>query len=76
MDQLIHLCVVGQRTAIAIFKMAMQEDANIIIEKGLYVEGKKVWGRKQVQELRRCLKCQCFGEHKAGECCLIHDVCG
>ena len=40
------------------------------------MEGKKVWGRKQVQEPRRCLKCQCFGEHKAGECRSIHNVCG
>ena len=37
------------------------------------MEGKKVWGRKQVQEPRRC---QCFGEHKVGECRSIHNVCG
>ena len=40
------------------------------------MEGKKVWGRKQVQKPRRCLKCQCFGEHKVADCQLIHDVCG
>ena len=56
-----QLCTPGQRTA---------------IRGGIFMEGKKVWGRKQVQELRRCLKCQCFGEHKAGECRCIHDVCG
>ena len=72
----IHLHMAGQRTAIAIFKLETQEDANQVIERGLYVEGKKVWGRKQVQEPRRCLKCQCFGEHKAAECKLIHDVYG
>ena len=55
--------------------METREDANQVIERGLYVDGKKVWGRKQVQELRRCLKCQCFGEHKATECQSIHEVC-
>ena len=29
-----------------------------------------------MQEPKRCLKCQCFGEHKAAKCALIHDVCG
>ena len=72
----IHLCAAGQRTAIAIFKLASQEDANKVIRDGLYVEGKKVWGRKQVQEPRRCLKCQCYEDHKATECWLIHKVCG
>ena len=72
----IHLQSEGQRTAIAVFKMVSREDVNHLIEKGLYVEGKKVWGRKQVQELRRCLKCQCFVEHKAAKCHSIHEVCG
>ena len=72
----IHLRTVGQRTAIAVFRLDSQEAANQVIEKGLFVEGKKVWGRKQVQEPRRCLKCQCFREHKATDCQSIHDVCG
>jgi hypothetical protein len=71
-----HLRSAGQRTAIAIFSFATREDANQVIENGLYVEGKKVWGRKQMQEPRRCLKCQCFGEHKAAQCESTHDVCG
>jgi len=66
----------GQRTAIAIFGFATQEGANQAIRHGLFVEGKKVWGRKQMQELRRCLKCQSFGVHKAAKCALIHEVCG
>ena len=72
----VHLWSEGKRTAIAVFKMVSREDANQVIEKGLYVESKKVWGRKQVQEPRRCLKCQCFGEHKAAKCHSIHEVCG
>ena len=71
-----HLRATGQRTAIAVLRMASREDANQIIESGLFIEGKKVWGRKQVQEPKRCLKCQCFGEHKAAKCASIHDVCG
>ena len=71
-----HLRSTGQQTAIAIFRLSSREDANQIIESGLYIEGKKVWGRKQVQEPKRCLKCQCFGEHKAAKCASIHDVCG
>ena len=63
-----HLQTLGQRTVIAIFKLATWEDANQIIERGLFMEGKKVWGRKQLQEPRRCLKCQCSGEHKAVYC--------
>ena len=68
--------LVGQNTAIAIFGFATCEDANHVLENGLYVEGKKVWGRKQVQEPRRCLKCQRFGEHKAAQCNSAEDVCG
>ena len=71
-----HLRSVGQRTAIAILSFATREDANQVIENGLYVEGKKVWGRKQMQEPRRCLKCQCFGEHKAAQCLSAREVCG
>lgn len=71
-----HLRSEGQQTAIAIFRLATREDANQVIENGLHVEGKKVWGRKQIQEPKRCLKCQCFGEHKAAKCASIHDVCG
>ena len=70
-----HLRAAGQKTVIAVFKMATWEDANQVIGGGLYVEGKKVWGRKQIQEPRRCLKCQCFSKHKAAECHSIHDTC-
>ena len=72
----IHLCAAGQRTAIAIFWLKSREDTNKVIRDSLYVEGKKMWGRKQVQEPRRCLKCQCYGDHKAAKCRSIHEVCG
>ena len=35
-----------------------------------------MWGRKQVQKPKHCLKCQCFGKHQAVKCASIHDVCG
>lgn len=66
----------GQKSALAIFGFNTREEANQAIEKGLFVEGKKVWARKQTQEPKRCLKCQCFGEHRAANCTSIHEVCG
>ena len=45
-----HLRTDGQQTAIAILRLATREDANQVIENGVFIEGKKVWGRKQVQE--------------------------
>lgn len=71
-----HLRNPGQKTALAIFGFSTREGANQAIGYGLYVEGKKVWARKQLQEPRRCLKCQCFGEHRAAKCASIHEVCG
>ncbi|KAF8806929.1 hypothetical protein BYT27DRAFT_7100428, partial [Phlegmacium glaucopus] len=72
----LHMRSPGQRIAIMILGFAMQENANTAINAGLFVEGKKVWGRKQTQEPRRCLKCQCFGTHKASQCAAIHETCG
>jgi len=72
----VHLRTPGQRTALAIFGFSTREGANHAIGFGLFVEGKKVWARKQLQEPRRCLKCQCFGEHRAAKCASIHEVCG
>jgi hypothetical protein len=72
----VHLRAESQRTALVTFRFATREDANRMIEHGMFVEGKKVWGRKQLQEPKRCLKCQCFGEHKAAECKSVHETCG
>jgi len=72
----IHLRTPGQRTALAIFGFSTCEGANHAIRFGLFVEGKKVWVRKQLQEPRHCLKCQCFREHRAAKCASIHKVCG
>jgi hypothetical protein len=72
----IHLRAPGQRTALAIFEFRTCKEANHAIEFGLFIEGKKVWVRKQLQEPKQCLKCQCFGEHKAASCVSRYEVCG
>jgi hypothetical protein len=66
----------NQKTALAVFSFYTRESANQAIRDGMFVEGKRVWARKQLQEPRRCLKCQCFGEHRAANCTSIHEVCG
>ena len=71
-----HLRTPGQKTALAIFSFSTCEGANHAIMFGLFMEGKKVWVRKQLQEPRHCLKCQCFGAHRAAKCMSIHEVCG
>jgi len=72
----IHLRTPGQRMVLAIFRFSTCEEANHVIGFSLFVERKKVWARKQLQEPQCCLKCQCFGEHRAAKCTSIHDVCG
>jgi len=72
----IHLRTPGQRTALAIFGFSTCKGANHAIGFSLFMEGKKVWVRKQLQEPQCCLKCQCFGEHRAAKCALIHEICG
>ncbi|KAF8237866.1 hypothetical protein L208DRAFT_1375393 [Tricholoma matsutake] len=71
----VHLRTPGQSMALAIFGFSTCKGANHAIRFGLFVEGKKVWARKQLQEPRPHLKCQCFREHRAAKCALIHEVC-
>lgn len=47
-----HMRNPGQKTALTIFGFSIHEGANQAIRYGLYVEGKKVWARKQLQEPR------------------------
>ena len=71
----VHLGTPGQKMALTIFGFSTCEGANHVIGFGLFMEGKKVWVRKQLQEPRCCLKCQCFGEHRTAKCVSIHKVC-
>ncbi|KAG2127209.1 hypothetical protein DEU56DRAFT_720344, partial [Suillus clintonianus] len=67
----------GQRTAHVIFTFSTKEGANQAIRFGLSVEGKKVYGRKLIQEPTRCLKCHSFdGGHVAANCPQEQDSCG
>lgn len=71
-----HLRSIGQRTAHLIMGFQSRESANNAIENGIFIEGKKVYARKLLQEPKRCLKCQTMDtNHIAAECKSIHDVC-
>jgi hypothetical protein len=66
----------GQRLAHAIVSFKEVVTANRVIRDGLFVDGKKVWGRKILSEPTRCVKCQMVGvDHIAATCKSIHDTC-
>ncbi|TDL17400.1 hypothetical protein BD410DRAFT_700379, partial [Rickenella mellea] len=67
----------GQQTAFIHMTLRSAKVANHIIREGIIVEGKRVFGRKNLQEPRRCLKCQQYRpNHIAAECKQIHNTCG
>jgi hypothetical protein len=66
----------NQKTAFARLTFRTAEIANKVLREGLIIEGKKVFGRKDIPKARRCLKCQGFGNrHIAANCQQIHDTC-
>jgi hypothetical protein len=66
----------GQRTAFVLLTFRTAKQANKALREGLIIEGKKVFGRKDIQEARRCLKCQGYAHrHMAANCPQIHDTC-
>ncbi|KAJ7217550.1 hypothetical protein C8J57DRAFT_1537679 [Mycena rebaudengoi] len=66
----------GQCVAHIILALNNDVSANRIIRYGIFIEGKKVWGRKLLPEPVRCLKCQMIGTgHLADTCLSIHDTC-
>jgi hypothetical protein len=66
----------GQRTAFVSITLKTARQANKALKEGLIIEGKKVFGRKDIQEARRCLKCQGFSNrHRAATCLQVHDTC-
>jgi hypothetical protein len=66
----------GQTTAFAMLTLSNPQTANSIIREGIIIEGKKVYGRKDRQEPKRCMKCQKFRPtHRAATCAQIHDTC-
>jgi hypothetical protein len=66
----------GQQTAFIAMTFRTPEAANRIIREGIIIEGKHVYGRKNIQEPRRCMKCQGYAAgHFAAECKQVHDTC-
>jgi hypothetical protein len=66
----------GQCTAHLIMGFQSRESANSAIQSGIFIEGKKVYARKLLQEPKHCLKCQTMDtNHLAAECKSTHDVC-
>src|ERR1700731_3723118 len=47
----------NQRTTFILLTLRMVKQANKVLREGLIIEGKKVFGRKDIQEVQRCLKC-------------------
>lgn len=67
----------GQRTAHAIFTFKSKNAANQAIRFGLTIEGRKVFGRKLIQEPTHCLKCHAIGgSHMAADCPQELNMCG
>jgi hypothetical protein len=66
----------GQRTAFVSITLKTAQTANKILREGLIVEGRQVRGRKNIQEARRCMKCQGYrAGHIAANCKQDHDTC-
>ncbi|CDO73964.1 hypothetical protein BN946_scf185043.g12 [Trametes cinnabarina] len=64
----------GQRTAFIILTVAGVEQANRAI-RGLTLAGRQVLVRRDMEEPRRCAKCQRYDGHFARECTAVQDVC-
>ena len=69
-----HLHSATQRNTHIIIGLSNKNNANKIIQRGLYIEGKHVVVWKNIITPRRCLKCQHFG-HYASECKATTDTC-
>jgi hypothetical protein len=66
----------GQRTAFVSMTIRSAQVANKILREGIIVEGRQVRGRKNIQEARRCMKCQGYQRgHIAARCTQDHDTC-
>lgn len=64
-----------QKTAHAIVSFKTREAANQVIQNGLSMGGKWVYGHRDQKDPQRCMKCQQYG-HIAKECRMDRDVCG
>ncbi|RPD63974.1 hypothetical protein L227DRAFT_584420 [Lentinus tigrinus ALCF2SS1-6] len=64
----------GQRTAYLLLTLSGIDQANAAL-KGLTLAGRKVHVRRDLDEPKRCAKCQRYDNHFARECKAPHDTC-
>lgn len=64
----------GQRTAFVMLTVAGWEEANKAI-RGLTLAGRRVLVRRELEEPKRCSRCQAYGGHFARDCKAPHEVC-
>ncbi len=64
----------GQRTAHLMLTVTGIEQANIAL-KGLFIAGRRILVRRDMDEPKRCARCQAYGGHFARDCKAPHDVC-
>lgn len=64
----------GQRTAFMMLTVTGIDQANTAL-KGLLIAGRKILVRRDIDEPKRCARCQAYGGHFARECKAAHDVC-
>jgi hypothetical protein len=65
----------GQTTAFLSLDVNTPNAFNSIVRQGIRIEGRQCRARKQLQEPRRCLKCQGFGNNHYAAECKLQDTC-
>ncbi|KAH9855698.1 hypothetical protein C2E23DRAFT_866768 [Lenzites betulinus] len=64
----------GQQTAFLMLTVTGVDEANTAL-KGLTIAGRKTLVRRDMDEPKRCSRCQAYGGHFARDCKAAHDVC-
>ncbi|KAI0363584.1 hypothetical protein BV20DRAFT_957938 [Pilatotrama ljubarskyi] len=67
-------CSPGQRTAFLMLTVTGVDQANRVL-KGLTLAGRRTLVRRDMDEPKRCARCQAYGDHFAWACSAAHDVC-
>lgn len=65
----------GQKTAHLLVRFEDPKSANKAIKEGLTLMGRGYEACRLLKEIQRCMKCQKWGNHYAGECKDDHDTC-
>ncbi|KAI0323127.1 hypothetical protein GY45DRAFT_1265101, partial [Cubamyces sp. BRFM 1775] len=64
----------GQRTAYLMLTLNSVDQANQAL-KGLTLANRRVLVRREIEEPKRCARCQRYDRHFARECTAPHDIC-